>query len=354
MENILVVFPQGEQLPYLLSKKTDENIYVVPQTKTEKYEELIYIDKEISVEELKSILSVNVEVLCCHEEALYWVKAKGIDVWKYPFDTAIFTQLNKESFKKYISKNGIKTAPIIDKSETGIRFPVVAKPTIGFGSIGVKKIDNEQELKEYITDYEKLVIDSSISKYSGKYFCGEDNPYILEKYISGDFYRIPFVVNEGIVQKAFPIRGVETTYRDNSDYHWTTFEYGASEKEFALIITDILQSLVNLYGAHSGTFVAEVIADDTGAYVLEFSPRQTSSRISKLIFLASEIDLELLAIDLFFNEKVSLPKVEKDIRMCIKRGDPEDIPGYKMMAIENEVSVYNDSIKVFYYEKEEQ
>ena len=353
MDNKLIVFPQGKQLTYLLSKKSDENIYVVSQAEAEKSEGLIFIDKEISKEELKTILPANVDVLCCHEEALYWVKSKGLDEWKYPFDRGVFTQLTKASFKKYILENGIKTAPVIESSERDICFPIVAKPAIGFGSIGVKKIDNEQELEEYKTDYGNFVANSSITEYSNKYFYGEENPYVLEKYISGDFYRIPFIVDDGIVKKAFPIRGIETTHRDNSDYHWTSFEYGTSEKDFALMVVDVLQSLVDLYRAHKGSFVAEVMANNTGIYVLEFSPRQTSSRISKLISLATGIDLELSAIDLFYDEKVSLPKTEKDIRMYIKRGNYEDITGFKMLALEDEFSVYNDSIKVFYYEKEE-
>lgn len=362
MDNeLLIVFPQGKQLEYI-AQIVDEQmvIYIVlqntiPEHAWLKKTNFVYVDKECSKNEICKIIPSKVRVLCCHEEALYWLKNKGQENWNYSFDNIIFKHLTKVDFKKYIKENGITIANIFFKKEDINNFPVILKPSIGFGSIGVKKINNMEELEFYEKNYNNEINRSRIAQYANKYFEFEDNSYIFETFISGDFYRVPFLVCDGKIRNVFPVRGISKTIKEISDFHWTEFEYGENERILAKRMKNLLQSVIELYKAYNGSFIAEIMIDNNGnLYLLEFSPRQTSSRISKLIYYATGVDLEQGAIDIIFSKKSFVSLHNKNVKLLIHRGKKinEDIMGYRLIEKEVDHSVFNDDINILYYEKE--
>ena len=353
----LIVFPTEDQVKYICSIVSDYEFYILMHSSVNV--SMLPKDNRVillcggSSEELIENIGVDVDVLCCHEEGLYWLKKFGHIGWNYQFSTEIFELLTKNKFKDYLLKHSIPNADYCEKISDIKSYPIIIKPIIGFGSIGVKKINNLSELKNYLNEYYKDVINSKIKPYKDKYFDINDNSFILENYISGCFYRTPFVVLENEVKYIFPIIGKETTYKKNSDFHWTDFEYGADEREIAVKLQPILNKLSLLFKLKSGVYVAEFILSDQGeVYLLELSPRQTSNRIARLVKLAAGLDMEKLAVDIFLSDVDNKSLANRNIRMRIERNsDRLDESIYSVIDSIEETSVYGDIIQTIYYEK---
>ena len=303
--------------------------------------------------ELSESLGADADVLCCHEEGLYWLKKFGNMYWNYQFSPEIFGLLTKNAFKNHLLKNNIPNADYCDKISDVKSFPIIVKPIIGFGSIGVKMINNLSELENYLNIYGKEIINAKIKKYNDKYFDTIENFYIFEKYISGHFYRTPFVVLKNKVEYIFPVAGKETTPIKDTDFHWTDFEYGSSEREIAVTLQPILNKLLKLFNLKSGVYVSEFIISDQGeAYLLELSPRQTSSRIARLIKLSAGLDMEKFAVDIFLSDIDKKPLTNNNVRMRIERnGSRLDEKIYSSVDSMEEKNVYDDIIQTVYYEK---
>ena len=352
MSDKLLVFPTIEQLHYLSKIKSDEKIYFVPRFETDIAQTVFPTVTETTVD----ALGENVDVLCCHEEGMYWIRNFGNPKWQYPFSVKMLNLLTKNQFKDYISACGIRNAHYVEKISDISQYPVVIKPIIGFGSIGIKRAENESECREQLCAVNQTELIKGIAPYKNKYFKNVSNRFIFEEYIDGVFYRTPFVVAQKRIRYVFPVRGNKTTPRTSSDFHWTEFEYGVCEREMAAKLSDELEKLVALFDLKDGVFVAEFLVTDTEKiYLLELSPRQTSGRIAKVIELAEGIRLEDLAVDLFLHRPLKKCTCKKSIRMQIIRAD-RYVPdyGYRIVQTQREKSVYGDAILTVYCERTEQ
>lgn len=350
-KNILVVFPTKKQIEYIQEYYPGYKYYVISHNKFEDNAMFVYIseDKKLNIPD-------DVKVLCCHEEGIYWLKCNIKKSWELQFSNKLFSIILKNNFKEYLSSIGVKNTLFWENENKIEEYPIVIKPIIGFGSIGVKKINNEMELKKVVegNDLEKFL--SSIAPYKNKYFPSETNRFIFEKYISGKFFRVPFVMEYGQIKYIFPIKGNETTYKKNSDFHWTEFELGKVDNTVIEEMKKILTELTCKLRMTEGVFVAEFIVDNKdNVFLLEMSPRQTSSRICKMVEYYSGIDLELLAIDLFFLKKnVSLCNRKRNIIMQIFRNKINLHSDCMLLEKIEEVSVYGDKIVTVYSERKDE
>lgn len=355
-KTLLFIFPTKRQLDYIES--LDEyncHIYVV--LKNNMYRDVNCNNKQITVlkesDEKEKIPTVNVHVFCGNEEALYWLKQKRNVNWTYPFSPYIFQLLSKYDFKKFLTENHIRTAQYCKNANYFKTYPIVAKPTIGFGSIGVKYLNSSQALKQYLQDYEKHVLNSNIKKYKEMYFSDEENFCFFEEYIKGNFYRTPFITIDNEIKYIFPIHGKHITLQENSDFHWTEFEYGDNEIDIAVKFKPLLQSLISVLNLQSGVFVAEFMITESGEImILEMSPRQTSSRIARIVQLSSGLDLEKAAIDIFLNRKDITVEEHKSIGLRLINSQEKFTPSENCYVIETweDKNVYGDCIKSIFYE----
>lgn len=349
MSDKLLVFPTIEQLHYLSKIKSDAKIYFVPRFETDIAQATVPAVTAAAA----AALGESVDVLCCHEEGMYWIRNFGNPKWKYSFSAKMLELLTKDRFKDHISAHGIRNAHYVEKISDIPHYPVVIKPIIGFGSIGIKLAEDESACREQLDMVNQAELTKGIAPYKNKYFKNIRNRFIFEEYIDGVFYRTPFVVAQKRLQYVFPVRGSKTTPRTSSDFHWTEFEYGDCERKTAAKLRAELEKLAVLFDLTDGVFVAEFLVTDNGEiYLLELSPRQTSSRIAKLIELAEGIRLEELAVDLFLHQPLKKCTCKKSIRMQILRGD-EYVPdnGYRIVQTQREKSVYGDAILTVYCER---
>lgn len=88
--------------------------------------------------------------------------------------------------------------PLIAKA--GITYPFIAKPDIGERGLGVKKIENEAELKDYVAHMPVAFLIQQYVKYEkevGIFYCKP--PGAVKGYISGIVYKEPVtIIGDGV------------------------------------------------------------------------------------------------------------------------------------------------------------
>lgn len=358
-DEIIIVFPTKKQIDYLKQQKMENLSVVLQSDELEDVTLLKYVNcivKDKDGGNLDILRKKRANVLCCHEEALYWVSINGSRRWNYQFDRMYFDLLTKDRFKDYLSYNGINNAKYKPEFCDSMKFPIIAKPVIGFGGIGVKSLENIKEVKEYLEEYNSMIKNSVVKKYQDMYFPNKDNKCIFEEKIEGDFYRTPFIVNRQNTKWIFPIKGNEASLKSISDYHWVGFEYLSYEMNITMKVEPLFDELIRVFQLLPGVYTAEFMVSKEGdIFLLEFSPRQTSSRISKIIELAMGIDLEIAAIDLFLGRDIEERKISRQI--CLKIGNDESLCNKSewnhIYSNGKEKNIYGNRVFCHYYEKVE-
>lgn len=360
----ICVFPTQKQIEYMLNEISPiENLILVIQDDSKTDREVftkngcsfrIY-GKIIPEKILSSLKENSARVMCCHEEAIYWVRIYGSRKWVYQFGPKYLDVLSKKCFKEFLSQVGIKNSSFYVNSELIPGFPVIAKPSIGFGSIGVKRLANQAEALQYISHYDEMCSQSAINKYKNLYFPHDPNPILFEEIIVGDFYRTPFIVYNHSCVAIFPIRGVRNQNEIYSDFHWVDFEYSENERKVAEDVKPLLEEIRKNFMLEDGVYVAEFIqTSDKEIYLLEFSPRQTSSRIAKIVNLATGIDLERIGIDLFFKRRnIVLNQIEdKQIKLVMGCNNEVFPPnGYNVLCHEPSNDIHGNTVEEYFLEK---
>ena len=279
----LVIFPSKKQIELLQkSDLLNAGDYIVVRANALSPRCGATVINADDIGRIAGLSNKRLAVLCCDEEALYWAKVYQGEEWTFSYSKKCFSCLTKLSFKKFISSLGIQTAELLSEiSETTV-FPIVAKPTIGFASIGVKTISSYADYLRYHNEF-KREIDSVVQKYVSLYFCQDKNFPIFEEYIVGDFFRTPIIIHRDYSIDVFPVRGITTEESTFSDYHWVDFYYNDPSHKLKNEMVNLISFLSSALDVMAGVYVAEFIHNDRGLYLLEFSPRQTSEQISKII-----------------------------------------------------------------------
>ena len=119
-------------------------------------------------------------------------------------------------------------------------------------------------------------------------------------------------------------------------------------------VEPLFDELIKVFQLLPGVYTAEFMVTKEGdVFLLEFSPRQTSSRISKIIELAMGIDLEIAAIDLFLGRDIEERKISRQI--CLKIGNDESLCNKNewnhIYSDGKEKNIYGNRIFCHYYEK---
>ena len=117
-----------------------------------------------------------------------------------------------------------------------IGFPIFVKPDLGVGSIGTKKIHNEEELKEFYLNKDSI-------------------NYIFEEFVSGDTVSYDGVVNsKGEIifdnSECFMVDNAELVNKDLDDYFYTV-------KEVPNDLREIGNKIIKSFGINSRPFHLE-------------------------------------------------------------------------------------------------
>ena len=363
---LLIIFPSPEQISLLcyLQAHGDYEIYAVLHGKDDMPEGQEGRVKFICCDDSDSIRCLqesSVQVLCCHEEAVFWAGKYRSESWSFRFGTEYFTLLEKNAFKAFCERHAIPSARYTLSTEDISDFPVIAKPSIGFGSICVHNIRCISDAESYAENFDAMIRASGIYSYQDEYFADKINIPVFEEVILGKFYRTPFIVEGRKSIRIFPVRGITKRERCSTDFNWIEFGYSPEDSARAAKLTKGLHdSLASALSLEDGVYISEfILTDDERPVLLEFSPRQPSSRISRVVYFAEGIDLEHEAVMYFLRtpRKGSSRKfrgVSSDIRLRLQSSGirfPE-LKGYEEIQGTAEVSVHRENIQCKYFRKQ--
>ena len=202
---------------------------------------------------------------------------------------------NKEKTMEVCMENGIPCPKTIlnvksvdDIVSSGIQYPVVMKPKIGYGAIGFKRIDSEDELKKLL-----LRTKEDIGNYVFQEFIPQnDLQYECAMFIDNDNQ-----VKTGVVfskNRWFPVNG------------------GSSTLNITVERLDIIESCAKLLKIINwrGPADIDLIQDprDGVAKIMEINPRVSGS--VKITFMAGT-DQARQMLELVYNEEVTEYKTYK-------------------------------------------
>ena len=361
----LIIFPSSRQISLLCSTAIQEDtpIYLVLHSKDEMQNahnsRIIFVGFD-DLDGIGELQSSKVRVLCCHEEAIFWARMYRGEGWEFSFDTKYFNLLEKHTFKSFAQAHGLPSGISMLTTEGITKFPVIAKPSIGFGSICVHSINSMPEAENYAQNFDDMIKSSAIYHYQTKYFGSTINIPIFEDMIDGEFFRTPFIVEGGKCTRIFPVRGITKRKKSSTDFNWIEFEYSPSEAAHAaektIWIHDVLAENLRL---DDGVYISEfILSGNDEPVLLEFSPRQSSSRISRMIYFAEGVDLEQEALMYFFrtsrkNYQHQCMNCAHDIRLRLHSEGVHfpELEGYEIIHDISEVSVHGDKIQCKYFRR---
>ena len=237
---------------------------------------------------------------CVSENGLDWIeqhlketeRASQISVLKDKFK---FRELIKNIFPDfYFKKVSLREIHVLDSNE--VSFPFVIKPSIGFFSIGVHIVKNEEDWMNAKDELQpeklKSIFPESVLNTSN---------FIIEEFIDGEEYAIDYYHDhEGKVVILNILHHVFSSGKDTSDRVYTTSKniIVKHEKKFEGFLASIGKKLhLKNFPAH-----AEIRVDDHGnIHPIEINPLRFGGWCTTADLTG--ITLGLNSYDYFFNNK---------------------------------------------------
>ena len=300
--------------------------------------DLVLIDEQDAIQQLE--LQIDRKLYTTSENALEWVVEK-LPATDFPKWVELFK--NKVNFRQLISKLYpdfyFKEVAYNDLNRLNIdkmAFPFIIKPSIGFFSMGVKKVDSAEHWSLILKE-----IDEDIKQVKGLYPEQVLNAshFIIEQYIEGDEYAFDAYFDENGEPVILGIyRHIFSSTSDVSDRIYYTSREIIQENldSFNLILKQIAQ----LASIRNFPLHVEVRKDSQGTVIpIEVNPVRFGG-------WCSTADLTYHAYgfnpyEYYFHNKI--PDWGKLLT------DKEDI--YSIIILDNSTGLDAEQIKGFDYEK---
>ncbi|PBB80017.1 hypothetical protein CK218_15245 [Mesorhizobium sp. WSM3879] len=177
----------------------------------------------------------------------------------------------------------------VERSAAEIGYPVIVKPAVGSGSIGVRLCCTFSELAEHTTHL-----------LGGKHVWPSSPRILVEEFVLGPFYSVEIMGNEVIGTVA-----VDFSPPPHFVFHKTTFPAPLADDDHERIAHLSLSSLRAL-GLGWGPTNMEFRWTKRGPVVIEINPRLAGALEPQLVQLASGVDLITEHIKLVIGEECDL------------------------------------------------
>ena len=183
---------------------------------------------------------------------------------------------NKQRYTEYAYKLGI---PVPRTQAYIAKFPVIAKPANGTGGIGIKVLNNDSEYEHFKKDIHYNDLDSH---------------YIFQEVIEGPTVSVSGrVVNgECIIDCVYDIEVSNLPFRAETGFTWPS-------KSNTLVQNDIkgyCRIMCESLGYNDGPFMADFVVQDETAYLVDFSPRLSTSG-QTIIKYSADCDYNRIVMD---------------------------------------------------------
>lgn len=164
----IIVFPSESQaLKIIENIISGDEIVIISRKQIRKEHKNVLFIKPEDEEVIKELKTRKARLLCCHEEGIYWLRVNYSHLWEIGFKADYMNILTKRKFKEFLLDNNFITA---ETRKLDTDYPVIVKPDIGFGSVGIKLLNTPDELIEYAYKFQEMIGKSVLSKYHGLYF----------------------------------------------------------------------------------------------------------------------------------------------------------------------------------------
>lgn len=224
----------------------------------------------------------------------------------YSYQTAL-NVTNKGLMKKIMLENSIPSSKhvYLESLESGLaaisdlKFPIVIKPVDGYGSKGVLKVDNPDEVEDKIG----IAMSSSRSKR-----------IVVEEYYIGKEIQADYFVNDG---KAVPVlirekQKITDSSKDVLQAYGSIIPAEISPKALENLHS-IADKIVHSFKLNYTPLLIQAIVNQDDVKVIEFSPRIGGGLSYRMINMITGFDIVDASINSFLGVPTNI-KVEKPSR----------------------------------------
>lgn len=309
---IIVLAGGSDQIPLIIELKKNNHYIIL----IDYYDNPIakpYVDKHLVVSTLddlavkKIAIKENVKyiITACTDQALLTMAkvSEELNLPCYISHETALTVTNKTYMKKLMSENFIPTANYVITDEKSLitcacnlKFPLIVKPADCNSSKGVKKILDKSCFKDNVT--------SAISLSRTK-------SAIIEEYIIGDEISADFYVQNGKVKLLLATCSKKIPNSVLFTILQSTFPIVSKDEEKEIV--KIAQKIVDVFKLDNSPLILQLIKNQTGFFVLEFSARIAGGSKSKIIELLTGVNIMRVFINMIFGIKTFIqPKYKYD------------------------------------------
>lgn len=255
--------------------------------------------KQVAIEQ-----QVDFLITVCADQVLITV-AKVSEELGLPcyidYQTAVDVS-DKSLMKDIFHKNDIPTSKNVFMSELDMeriaemKYPLVVKPADAYSSKGVRKVTNEEELRQFFAEA------ANISR-SGL--------VIVEEYVDGAEITVDFQVVDGVAHLLSASNTEKVDYKDRFLAFRTRYPAAVSADTLERI-RGIGQKIADAFGLKNTPMLVQLLTDDKRESVLEFCARNGGGAKYLLIKRASGFDPIDSVIRLTLGEPVELGELRAE------------------------------------------
>ncbi|MEJ3719962.1 ATP-grasp domain-containing protein [Paenibacillus polymyxa] len=260
--------------------------------------EIINMTKDLNVEGVLTRWDACIPVLSKLSEKL------GIETIPYRVANILRCKSTmREAFKEWnLPSAKFGTATTLEQAQdiaTHVGFPLILKPTLGYGSWGVVKVNTIEELEVEFDKIRRLSIENFNSK-----------EILVEEYLDGIELIIDSIIHDGeiiytnVIEKPKPMTGTN----------------GFAEIEFItppIFTNDELKAIekinkdLNLrLGMKNAISHVEMRLTSDGPKLLEINPRLPGAKNIDIAKIVTGVDLELASIELSYGKRPETHKIQ--------------------------------------------
>lgn len=215
--------------------------------------------------------------------------------WYIDYETAKQVS-DKKLMKEIFKKNNIPTSEFVVMKELdlsqiqGLHYPLIVKPVDAYSSKGVRKVDNEQELKD------SFEIAAQISR---------NKNVIIEEYFEGEEISVDLFVLNGKAHVLCVSNSEKVKAHDRFVIFRGKFPVHVSEKLMKKI-ENVSQKIAESFQIRNAPMLVQMLTNGENITVLEFCARTGGAMKWLLIKRACGVDVISNVIDLTLGEKPNI------------------------------------------------
>ena len=259
----------------------DNNVNAIARPYADRFVKVDLLNSE-AVKQVAIEQQVDFLITVCADQVLITV-AKVSEELGLPcyidYQTAVDVS-DKSLMKDIFHKNGIPTSKNVFMSELDMEriadmtYPLVVKPADAYSSKGVRKVTNEEELKQFFAEAAHI---------------SRSGLVIVEEYVDGAEITVDFQVVDGVAHLLSASNTEKVDYKDRFLAFRTRYPAAISEDTLERIRV-IGQKIADAFGLKNTPMLVQLLTNDKRESVLEFCARNGGDAKYLLIKRASGFD----------------------------------------------------------------